>query len=82
MILGGLTSVLQLLQVSTNRPFKDNVQQLYTEWVAKGNRDVHNPSWANKKAVHRHAVLMDTRGMQRDSIRVQPPQLKKDGNFQ
>lgn len=35
-IMGGLTSVLQPLDVSVNTPFKDNVRQLYLEWTAEG----------------------------------------------
>ena len=31
---GGLTSVLQPLDVSLNKPFRDNVRSLRTEWTA------------------------------------------------
>jgi hypothetical protein len=37
---GGLTSVLQPLVVSVNKPFKDNARKLYTQWMAKGGHEV------------------------------------------
>lgn len=33
---GGLTSVLQPLDVSINTPFEDNVCKMYVEWMASG----------------------------------------------
>jgi hypothetical protein len=36
---GGLTSVLQPLDVSVNKPFKDNVRKLCTQWMAKGKHE-------------------------------------------
>lgn len=33
---GGLTSVLQPLDVCVNKPFKDGVRRLYTDWMAGG----------------------------------------------
>jgi hypothetical protein len=37
---GGLTSVLQPLDVSVNKRFKDNVRKLYTQWMAKGGHEL------------------------------------------
>ena len=33
---GGLTSILQLLDVSLNKPFKDGVRKRWMEWMANG----------------------------------------------
>jgi hypothetical protein len=33
---GGLTSVLQPLDVSVNKPCKDSIKKLYTQWMAEG----------------------------------------------
>ena len=33
---GGLTSLLQPLDVCLNKPFKDNVQQLWANWISSG----------------------------------------------
>ena len=35
-ILGGLTSLLQLLDVSLNKPFKDGVRKKWMQWMADG----------------------------------------------
>jgi len=35
---GGMTSQLQVLDVVVNKPFKDHLQQLYNDWLLKGNR--------------------------------------------
>jgi hypothetical protein len=37
---GGLTSVLLPLDMSVNKPFKDNVRKLYTQWMAKGGHEL------------------------------------------
>jgi hypothetical protein len=37
---GGLTLVLQPLDVSVNKPFKDNVRKLYMQWMAKGGHEL------------------------------------------
>ncbi|KAK0141224.1 Pogo transposable element with KRAB domain [Merluccius polli] len=34
---GGMTSQLQVLDVVVNKPFKDNLQKKYTEWLLSGN---------------------------------------------
>ncbi|KAJ8877136.1 hypothetical protein PR048_021589, partial [Dryococelus australis] len=36
---GGLTLILQSLDVSINMPFKDNLHHLYSEWIASINRE-------------------------------------------
>lgn len=37
---GGLTSVLQPLDVCVNKPFKDNVRKLYMEWMCAGDHSL------------------------------------------
>jgi hypothetical protein len=37
---GGLTSVLQPLDVSVNKPCKDSVRKLYTQWMAEGTQEL------------------------------------------
>ena len=34
---GGMTSLLQPLDVSVNKPFKDNIRQYWNEWMLAGN---------------------------------------------
>jgi hypothetical protein len=36
MILGGMTSQLQVLDMVVNKPFKDRLQQLYSDWLLRG----------------------------------------------
>lgn len=49
----GMTSVLQPLDVSIPKPFKDDVQRVYTEWMADGN---HNLTPAGK--IRRPSIAM------------------------
>jgi hypothetical protein len=37
---GGLTSVLQMLDVSVNKPFRDNIRKLYTQWMTEGRHEM------------------------------------------
>jgi hypothetical protein len=37
MIPGGMTSQLQVLDVVVNKPFKDHLRQLNTDWLLDGN---------------------------------------------
>lgn len=46
---GGMTSQLQVLDVVVNKPFKDHLRQLYTDWLLKGNHAL-TPSGKLKKA--------------------------------
>jgi hypothetical protein len=34
---GGLTSILQVLDVVINKPFKDSLRKLYEDWLINGN---------------------------------------------
>jgi hypothetical protein len=38
--LAELTSVLQPLDVLVSKPFKDNVREVYTQWMAKGGHEL------------------------------------------
>jgi hypothetical protein len=33
---GGMTSLLQVLDVVVNKPFKDHLRQLYSDWLLEG----------------------------------------------
>jgi len=37
MILGGMTSLLQPLNIGVNKPFKDNLRQYWNKWMLDGN---------------------------------------------
>jgi hypothetical protein len=37
---GGSTTVVEPLDVSINKPFKDNVRKVYTQWMAKGGHEL------------------------------------------
>jgi hypothetical protein len=45
---GGMTSQLQMLDV-VNKPFRENVKQLYSEWLLRGDYGFY-PSWKNQEA--------------------------------
>ena len=44
---GGLTSVLQLLDISLNKPFKNNVRAQWNEWMMNGEK-----SFTKNRAMH------------------------------
>jgi hypothetical protein len=54
---GGVTSILQPLDISINKTLKESLRRFYGEWMAEGNH--RYARWKNKAATPENHVLVD-----------------------
>jgi hypothetical protein len=57
---GGITSQLQVLEVVVNKPFKDHLKQLYSEWPLAGDHILTPTGKIKKPSVALHCQWIKT----------------------